>query len=292
MIKSMTGYGRAQAIIDGRDILVEIRSVNHRYYEFSSRVPRAYGYLDEKLKSLLKENVARGKVEAAVSINNLEGRDSLIEINKPLAEGYLKALREAGSEYGLADDISLSKLAKFPDIFTVRKATEDEEEIWLAVKTVALQALEKFISMRENEGKSLETDILKKLAVIENGVGFIEENVPALTENYRNRLYARLKEVLEDKNIDEQRIITECAIFSEKIAVDEEMVRLKSHLQQFKNLLKSSEPVGRKLDFLVQEMNREVNTAGSKAQDIEITKTVVDLKTEIEKIREQIQNIE
>ena len=246
MIKSMTGFGREHIVANGREIIVEIRSVNHRYYEFTSRTPRAYGYLDEKLKGFLKSGISRGKVEASVSIYNQEGTDAEIELNKAVAKGYLDALRGAADELDLDDDITLSHIMKLPDVFTVVKKTDDEEE----------------------------------------------DQSPSVTESYRERLYAKIKETLGDKDIDEQRILTEVAIFADKVAIDEETVRLRSHISLFRGLIKSDEPVGRKLDFLVQELNREVNTIGSKANDLTITKMVVDLKAEIEKIREQIQNIE
>lgn len=292
MLKSMTGYGREQRLVGSREILVEVRSVNHRYYEFNSRTPRVYGYLDEKLKSFMNGKISRGKVEVSVSVFNQEGADACIEVNHVIANGYINALRKANEQLGLVDDITLSQVSRFSDVFTVKKVTEDEEEIWEAVKPVAEAALEKFISMRENEGVKMKEDVLGRLDFIENTVGEIEKRSPQVTEAYRTRLYNKLKDILQDKNIDESRIVTEAAIFSEKTAVDEETVRLRSHIAQFRKLLESEEPVGKKLDFLVQEMNREVNTTGSKCQDLTITQMVVDLKSEIEKIREQIQNIE
>lgn len=292
MIKSMTGYGREQDTINNLNILVEIRSVNHRYYEFSSRIPRAYGYLDEKLKNFLGTRISRGKVEAAVTISNNDGSDVVIEVNSSIASGYVNALRIANEKLNLRDDLSLSQISRFPDVFNVQKAADDEEKIWQSVKVVAEKALEKFISMREKEGLKMKEDILSRLDNLENMVCFIEKTAPQMTENYHKKLYAKLVDILGDKGIDEQRIITEAAIYSEKVAVDEETVRLHSHICQFRELLESDCQIGRKLDFLIQEMNREVNTTGSKAQDLEITRTVVNMKSEIEKIREQIQNIE
>ena len=298
MLRSMTGYGRAQKLLNGRDILVEIRSVNHRYYEYSSRIPRAYAYLDDKLKALLKSGISRGKVEVSVTINNIESRDTEIAINKAVAEGYVNALRTLNAELGsdgkpwLEDDIKLSKLIKLPDVFCVQKTPDNEEEIWADVSAVASEALGKFVAMREAEGEKLRNDVLEKSDLILDMVAKVEELSPVTVENYRNRLYQKLSEILEGKEIDEQRIVTEAAIFSEKIAVDEETVRLRSHISQLRSMLSSDETIGRKLDFIVQEMNREVNTIGSKAQDLSITKIVVDAKAEIEKIREQIQNIE
>ncbi|MCM1270828.1 MAG: YicC family protein [Ruminococcus flavefaciens] len=288
----MTGYGRAQKILNGRDITVEIRSVNHRYYEYTSRIPRTYSYIDEKLKALLKTGISRGKVDVAVTINNIEGKDSEIAVNKNIAEGYVSALRGISDELGLKDDLTLSNLIKLPDIFNIQKTPDDEEMVWNDVYEVTNEALEKFIDMRGVEGKLLGENIIEKADYILEMVEKVEELSPQTVENYRNRLYKKLSEVLEDKNIDDQRILTEAAVFSEKIAVDEETVRLRSHISQLKTILESDEAVGRKLDFVVQEINREVNTIGSKAQDLNVTKIVVEMKSEIEKIREQIQNIE
>lgn len=292
MIKSMTGFGRGQGTVDGYEILIEIRSVNHRYFEFSSRLPRNYSFLDEKLKSFLSERVSRGKVEVSVTISKTEGAEAEIEVNQDIAAGYVNALRKANETLGLNDDLSLSGITRFPDVFKIQKVQDDEEVVWNAVKEIYTDALNRFIDMRETEGRKMYEDISSRLEFIDRNTCEIEKILPLISENYKNRLYLKIKETLEDKNVDEQRILTEVAIFSDKIAVDEETVRLHSHISQFRELIDSSEPVGRKLDFLVQEMNREVNTIGSKAQDLSVTKTVVDLKSEIEKIREQIQNIE
>ncbi len=292
MLRSMTGYGRSQQTIGGRDILVEIRSVNHRYFEFSARVPRVYGYLEEKMKSFVQGWVSRGKVDINVIVFTVEGQDAVVELNRSLAQGYLSALRSVSEEYQLQDDLSLSVLSRFPDVFSVRKAAEDEEVIWDAVRTVAEDALSRFVEMREKEGEKMRQDISGRLDVIEEWVGEIERRSPETTKAYRERLYAKLREVLEERAVDEARILTEAAVFSERVAVDEETVRLRSHLNQYRSFLSSKEPIGRKLDFLTQEVNREINTIGSKAQDLAVTRIVVDLKSEVEKIREQIQNIE
>ncbi len=292
MIRSMTGYGRSQMIINGRDILVEIRSVNHRYYEYNSRVPRAYNYIDEKLKALLKSGISRGKVDVSVTINNIEGRDTEVAVNKGVAEGYINALRSVADELCVADDLTLSNLIRLPDVFIVQKTPDNEDEIWSDVSKVAEEALSRFVAMRETEGEKMRSDVLSKADYIIEMVGKVEELSPQTVESYRERLYRKLSEVLEGKDIDQQRIVTEAAIFAEKIAVDEETVRLRSHISQLRELVNSNESIGRKLDFIVQEMNREVNTIGSKAQDLNITKIVVDMKAELEKIREQIQNIE
>ena len=295
MIKSMTGFGREHVIAEGREIIVEIRSVNHRYFEFTARTPRTYGYLDEKLKSFLKGGISRGKVEVAVSIYNQEGTDAEIELNLPVAKGYLDALRAASNELDLRDDLALSNIMRMPDVFTVVKKTEDEEVIWNQVKGVAQTALERFVQMSETEGVKMYEDVSSRLDFIEETVGKIEEYQPSVAKSYSDRLYEKISETLKSLDIDKidhQRVLTEVAIFADKVAIDEETVRLRSHISQFRDLIKSDEPVGRKLDFLVQEVNREVNTIGSKANDLTITKKVVDLKAEIEKIREQIQNIE
>lgn len=292
MIKSMTGYGRSQKVLNGRDILVEIRSVNHRYYEYNSRIPRAYNYIDEKLKVLLKSKISRGKVDVSVTISNIEGRDTEIVINKGVAEGYVNALRSVAEELNVVDDLTLSNLIKLPDVFNVQKTPDNEEEVWNDVSETAAEALERFVAMRETEGEKMRLDVLQKSESILEMVARIEELSPQTVGNYRERLYKKLSELLENHDIDEQRILTEAAVFADKVAVDEETVRLRSHISQLRELVNSDESIGRKLDFIVQEMNREVNTIGSKAQDLGITKLVVDMKAELEKIREQIQNIE
>ena len=298
MPKSMTGYGRAQRLADGKDVLVEIRAVNHRYYEFSARLPRTCMYLEEKLKTFLNGKIARGKVEVSVTITRPDGKDAQIAVNRSVAEGYVNALRMLNEEMGenganwLDDDITLSSLLRLPDVFTVTKEQEDENAVWAVVSEAAAEALDSFVSMRKAEGERLASDLTGKLSGLEAMLKQVEAIEPGVAESYRLKLLAKLKELLGDTNIDEQRILTETAIFAEKTAIDEETVRLHSHISQFRTLIASDEPVGRKLDFLVQEMNREVNTIGSKAQDLSITRLVVDMKSEIEKIREQIQNIE
>ena len=292
MIRSMTGYGRAQEILEGREITVEIRSVNHRFFEFSSRVPRAYAYLEEKLKSLLQSRIARGKVEAAVTVVTLEGESSDVQINNALAAEYLDALRQMGRTLGIQDDVTVSALARFGDIFVVRRAQEDMDQIWELVRQVAQKALDGFVAMREVEGNRLRADLENRLAAIGTLVGQVEEQSPRTVANYRARLTQKMNEVLGQAGIDEQRILAEAAIFADHIAVDEETVRLRSHLKAFGEIMDSGQAVGRKLDFLVQEMNREANTIGPKGQDVEVARMVVEIKSEIEKIREQIQNIE
>ena len=292
MIRSMTGFGRGHEVLNGRDITVEIRAVNHRYYEFSCRIPRSLGFMEEKLKSLLQGRISRGKVEVSVLVYNVDAPDEKISINKEVVKDYIDALRSVKDEFELNDDLSLSHVMRIPDAFTVIKTEADEDMIWADVKSVAETALDKFISMREAEGERMKADILSRLSTIEGWVGIVEERSPVIVEDYRKKLYDKMCEVLNNSNIDESRILLEAGIFSEKTAVDEETVRLRSHIAQFRTMLEGSEAIGRKLDFLVQEMNRETNTIGSKVQDIEVTRIVVDQKSEIEKIREQIQNIE
>ena len=288
----MTGFGGEHRIIGGREILVEIRSVNSRYYEFISKLPRSYMYLEEKLKTLLKGQISRGKVEISLSICNVEGRETQVTVNPTVVEGYVTALRGISEKYGLKDDLSLSNVFQMTDAFNVMKAEVDEEEIWQAVSEVAGAALEKFVAMRETEGAKMKADILEKLANVEAMVKQAEVYSPENVVVYREKLMAKMQEVLGSAHVDESRILLEAAIFSEKTAIDEETVRLHSHIHQFREMLDKEDIVGRKLDFLVQELNREANTMGSKAQDIRITRLVVDIKSEIEKIREQIQNIE
>ncbi len=292
MIRSMTGFGRDHRIIDGREYLVEIRSVNSRYYEFNAKLPRAYNYLEEKLKTLVKSRMSRGKVEVSLSIYNITANETEVSLNDGVVQNYLEVLRAAGQKYSLTDDLSVSTIFRMQDAFNVVRAEADEDKIWEAVKETAEAALERFVSMRETEGQKMKEDILEKLANVEKMTLQVCEYAPETVAAYRERLFAKMSEILENKQIDEQRILLEAGLFAEKIAVDEETVRLKSHFVQFRDMMSSDEPIGRKLDFLVQEINREVNTTGSKAQDVRITKLVVDMKSEIEKIREQIQNIE
>ena len=294
MIRSMTGYGRAQMTVDTMNITVELRSVNHRYFEFNSRVPRNYGFLDEKLKSFIGSIVARGKVECYVSVENLEDSEVEILVNHSLVGSYINALNELAERNDLAlrDDLVISTLARNNDIFAVHKQEADEEKIWNAVKTVTEEAVAKFVSMREAEGEKLKADVLYRADEILKKVSVIEERSPETVKEYNDKLLARINEFLSDVQVDEQRILTECAIFADKVAVAEETVRLRSHIDQLRLFMDSNEAIGRKIDFLVQEMNREANTIGSKAQDVTIARNVIDIKAEIEKIREQIQNIE
>ena len=292
MIKSMTGYGKSEQTIDSLNVTVEIKSVNHRYFEFSARVPREYGFLEEKLKKYCNSLITRGKVECYVSVEDLEEREMEVNVNETLAAGYVKALKELSERFGLKDDISAVTLSRYPDVITLHKASEDEERIWNAVKAVAETAVSKFIEMRETEGSKLRGDILSRADYIIKCVEFIEGRSPETVREYNEKLKQRMKELLGDAAVDEQRLLNEAAIYADKIAVDEETVRLRSHISQLREFMNSSEAIGRKLDFLVQEINREANTIGSKAQDVDIAKKVIAIKAEVEKIREQVQNIE
>ena len=292
MIRSMTGFGRDHRIIDGKEYLVEIRSVNSRYYEFNAKLPRQYMFLEEKLKSLVKAGISRGKVEVSLSIYNIGTSETSVSVNEGVVENYLNVLRAAGDKFGLTDDLTVSTIFRMTDAFCVVRAEADEDKIWVAVKETAEAALARFISMRETEGAKMKDDILEKLSNVEKMTEKVCEYAPETVTAYREKLFTKMQEILENKQIDEQRILLEAGIYAEKIAVDEETVRLKSHFVQFRDMMNADEPIGRKLDFLVQEINREVNTTGSKAQDLRVTRLVVDMKSEIEKIREQIQNIE
>ena len=292
MVLSMTGYGRAEQERSGRDITVEIKSVNSRYFEYTSRMPRSFAFLDDKLKKLVNATISRGKTELALTVVNVGAPEASISVNLDLAKGYLDAIGEMSSALGVENDVTAGTLTRFSDIFTTRKAETDEEQLWADVKAVAEAAVENFVAMRAAEGEKLRADILSRLVYLEQAVGEIEQTSAERVQKYTEKLYAKLKALLEDTNIDEARILTEAAIFADKTAVDEETVRLRSHLHQLDAMLRETQPVGRKLDFLTQELNRETNTIGSKAQELAITRMVVDMKAEIEKIREQIQNIE
>ncbi len=292
MVKSMTGFGRAKQIINELDITVEIKSVNHRYFEFSSRLPRAYQFLEEKLKTLCSQSIARGKVEISVFVEDNASACTQITVDKTYTEAYLAALKQLSKEYHLKNDVKVSSLIGNPEIFKSRRNFRPDEEISEAVLQVADEAVKNFIAMREVEGERLKADVLSRAEFILEKVAIIEERSPETVKAYRERLEQKIKELLEDAKVDEQRLITETAIFADKVAVDEETVRLRSHIKQLNTLLSGEGAVGKKLDFIVQEMNRETNTIGSKAQNVEIAHIVVDIKSEIEKIREQIQNIE
>ena len=292
MIKSMTGFGRAVAETDGYVITVEIKSVNHRYFEFSSRIPRQYGFLDDKLKSYINSRVSRGKVECYVSIDALNTEAAQVVVNNTLASAYVSALKELSKNYDLKEDFGASTVARFQDVLVVKKADEDEEKIWSYVKSVTDTALDKFIAMRTVEGEKMKNDISSRADYILSCVEYIEKRSPETVKEYNDKLVERVHDLIGDVSLDEGRVIQEVAIYADKVAVAEETVRLRSHLDQLKAFINADEPVGRKMDFLVQEINRETNTIGSKENDVDIARKVVDIKAEVEKIREQIQNIE
>ncbi|BFK87000.1 YicC family protein [Pseudoflavonifractor gallinarum] len=292
MIKSMTGYGRGEAVLHGRPITVELRSVNNRYLDCNIKLPRIYVFAEDAIKAKVQESISRGKVDVFVTIGPSEGGDVNISVNRPVADGYYKALCDLRDSYGLKDDISVSLLSRLPDVFLVEKNQEDLEAVSADLCEVLGLALKDFDAMREREGEKLVQDVRSRAATIAALTGKVEERSPGIVADYRARLESKMAEVLQNTQIDESRILTEAAIFADKVAVDEETVRLRSHLSQLEHMLSGDGPVGRKLDFLIQEFNREANTIGSKCSDIETARYVVEIKGEIEKIREQIQNIE
>ena len=292
MLKSMTGYGRREAVTDGKKILVEIKSVNHRYSDYNIKVQRHLGFLEDKIRKHVSSAITRGKVDIYLNVENFETADKEIRLNREIARNYIEVLHELRDEFGLKDDITVSNVARNSDIFQTERVEEDEEQLWNTVKTVLDCALGDFVAMREREGERIEKDLCDRIEYMRTLVTTIDERSPQTVQEYSDRLYEKIKEVLDGREIDEARILTEVAIYADKVAVNEETVRLTSHFAEFDNIIGSGEPAGRRLDFLIQEINREVNTIGSKASDIEIAKTVVTLKGEIEKLREQIQNIE
>ncbi len=292
MVKSMTGFGRAVESINGLNITVEVKSVNHRYFEFSARLSRAYQFAEDVLKSLCQGHITRGKVELSVFVEDNTDKATVVEINHQYASAYIGALKQLAKGYKIKDDLKLSALTNNSELFTVRKTLLDDEVVIDALKTVTEKALQSYDEMRAVEGEKLKEDVLSRAETILSKVEFIESRSPETVKAYRERIEEKMRELLGNTTIDEQRVITETAIFADKVAVDEETVRLRSHINQLKAMLESDSATGKKLDFLIQEMNREANTTGSKSQNVEIAHTVVDIKAEIEKIREQIQNIE
>lgn len=292
MVKSMTGYGRCEKTENGRKITVEIRSVNHRYSDYTIKVPRYYGFLEDKARQYIAGYIARGKVDVYINIESYGQSNKEIIVDENLTRSYIAALHKLRDEFNLADDISVSSVARYTEIFNAERKEEDQEELWTMVSAVLAEAVSDFTQMREREGERIGKDLLARAAYMRKTAGMIEARSPQTVAEYRSKLYAKIKELLEDRDIDEARILTEVAIFADKVAVNEETVRLSSHFDELENILSSGEPAGRKLDFLIQEINREVNTIGSKANDIQIAKMVVELKGEIEKMREQVQNIE
>ena len=292
MLKSMTGYGRCENIVAGKKILVEIKSVNHRFSDYNIKVPRHLGFLEDKVRKYVSEHVTRGKVDVYVSVESYETADADIRLNEELAANYISVLNELCEKFNLRNDISVTSVARYNDIFKTERREDDEEELWSAVRCVCEEALNAFSAMRGREGERIEKDLRARIEYMHSLAQKVDERSPRTVSEYREKLYTKIKELVADRDIDEARILTEVAIFADKVAVNEETVRLGSHFEEFYQIIECGEPAGRKLDFLIQEINREVNTIGSKAQDIEIAKIVVTLKGEIEKLREQIQNIE
>ena len=292
MVKSMTGYGRARETLNGRDITVELRSVNNRYLDCTVKMPRTYVFAEDAIKSRVQKAISRGKVDVFVTIDTTAADVSVVAVNEPLARSYYEALKSLKDTFALEGEITPVALAKFPDVLTVTRAEEDLETVAADICAVLEQALQAYNQMRAVEGERLAADISSRVATIESVVTKVEERSPQTVAEYRARLTHKMNEVLQSTTIDESRILTEAAIFSDKIAVDEETVRLRSHIAQLRTMLESDQPVGRKLDFLIQEVNRECNTIGSKCNDLTIAQDVVNMKAEVEKIREQVQNIE
>ena len=292
MVKSMTGYGRAVETVNGREFTVELRSVNNRYLDCTVKLPRVLSFAEDAVKQAVKGTISRGKVDVFVSLRAEGAQDVKITLNTAMVEGYLDAMHQMAKDYGVREDISVSLLSRMPDVFTVDKPEVDEEQLLADLLGVVNLALERYDAMRSAEGKALENDLRSRGQTILSLVEQVEAGSGQTVEDYRTRLENKLKEVLANTAIDESRILTEAAIFADKVAVDEETVRLRSHLDQMNNMLTAGGAIGRKLDFLLQEMNRESNTIGSKCTDVRLARIVVDIKAELEKIREQTQNIE
>ncbi len=292
MVKSMTGYGRAVETVNGREFTVEIRSVNNRYLDCTVKLPRVLSFAEEAVKAAVKGAVSRGKVDVFISMRSEAESDVQVTLNKPVLEGYLAAMRQMVSEYGVRDEISVSTLSRMSDVFVVEKPQADEDQLKADLLAVVQKALLAYDQMRVTEGLALENDLRNRANTILDLVSQVEAANPQTVSDYRKRLETKMQEVLEGKGFDEGRILTEAAIFADKVAVDEETVRLRSHLEQMDHMLRGNGGIGRKLDFLLQEMNREANTTGSKCSDVKVARIVVDIKAELEKIREQTQNIE
>lgn len=292
MIKSMTGYGSAKGAADGFEITVELKSVNNRYLDTSVRLPRSFIFAEDAVKSAVQSHISRGKVDVFVTVDSSSAGDVAVRVNEALLKGYIDAITHIFEEYPVTNDLTAMAVARLPDVLSVEKKDMDAEEIAAAISAIAEKALKDFDEMRIREGEKLRDDVLSRLETIDRLVGIVEEKAPETVRDYRARLEQKMTEVLASSGIDESRILAEAAIFADHIAVDEETVRLRSHMSQLKTMINGSSPIGRKIDFLVQEFNREANTIGSKCQNSEIAHVVVELKSEIEKIREQIQNIE
>ena len=292
MIKSMTGYGSAKGVVDGLETSVELKSVNNRYLDASVRLPRSFLFAEEMIKSRVQSHISRGKVDVFVSVDSSQAGDMAVKVNEGLLKGYLDAIGHIAEEYGLPNDLTAQSLSRFPDVLTVEKRELDAEAISAGMGEIVERALQDFDAMRLREGEKLRDDVLTRLETIRSLVETVEAKAPETVAEYRRRLEQKMAEVLGSTGIDENRILAEAAIFADHIAVDEETVRLRSHMSQLRSMINGNSPTGRKIDFLIQEFNREANTIGSKCNDAALAKVVVEIKSEIEKIREQIQNIE
>ncbi len=292
MIKSMTGYGSAKGSVEDLTITVELKSVNNRYLDTSVRMPRSFLFAEDAVKNAVQSKISRGKVDVFVSVDSSASDDVVVRVNEPLLKSYIDALRHIADEYALSDDLTVSTVSRLPDVLSVEKKDQDADAIAAGIREITDRALADFDIMREREGQKLKDDILSRLITIETLLAVIEREAPKTVEDYRARLRQKMEEVLNGAGVDENRLLQEAALYADHIAVDEETVRLHSHIAQLRTMLAGGSPIGRKIDFLIQEFNREANTIGSKCQNSDIAHVVVDLKSEIEKIREQIQNIE
>ncbi len=292
MIKSMTGFGRGEYSRDGKEFTVEIKTVNHRYSDIFVKMPRQIGFLEDRVRELVGKAISRGKIDVFITYYNHSEDSKHVVFDEGLAKAYVSAVEALRDKFSLADDISVSLISKYPDVLRVEQAEDDEDLLWSMLKEAVDNAVASLIHMRGIEGEGLKNVLLERADIIENVIGEIAKRAPEVPKEYKAKLNARIKELLEQQVVDESRIAVEVALFADRCSIDEELVRLGSHFGQMRQILSMDQPVGRKLDFLVQEMNREINTIGSKANDLNITRLVVDIKSEIEKIREQIQNIE
>lgn len=292
MIYSMTGYGTAKGKIEDLDVTIELKSVNNRYLDTSVRVPRGFVFLEDKIKSAIQSKLSRGKIDVFVTIDSSSSEDLIVRINEPLARGYFEALKSLSEEFEIPNNVDAVTISRFPDVLSLEKKELDMDAVSAGMQELTLAAVDDFDRMRAIEGEKLQQDLFEKIACIEALLSKIEEEAPKTVEEYQNRLLQKMKDVLEDSSVEENRIIQEAAIYADHIAINEETVRLHSHIAQLKMMIEQGSPIGRKMDFLIQEFNREANTIGSKCQNSEVAHYVVDMKSEIEKMREQVQNIE
>lgn len=292
MIYSMTGYGTAKGKIEDLDVTIELKSVNNRYLDTSVRVPRGFVFLEDKIKSAIQSKLSRGKIDVFVTIDSSSSEDLIVRINEPLARGYFEALKSLSEEFEIPNNVDAVTISRFPDVLSLEKKELDMDAVSTGMQELTLAAVDDFDRMRAIEGEKLQQDLYEKIACIEALLSKIEEEAPKTVEEYQNRLLQKMKDVLEDSSVEENRIVQEAAIYADHIAINEETVRLHSHIAQLKMMIEQGSPIGRKMDFLIQEFNREANTIGSKCQNSEVAHYVVDMKSEIEKMREQVQNIE